>query len=241
MEMYYVYQHVRKDKGEIFYIGIGTKTPKRGMTFKSLYNRAHKRSVTNRNEIWQKIVAKTEYDIEIVFETDNYEKAKETEIELILKYGRKNEGGTLANITRGGDGTLGFAKQKGKESTFSKTVYQYGLDGTFIKEWGCAYEIKESLGIAPNQICDCCNNPDDNKYKTAKGFQWKYYKLDNIGKVSRYCGKKVYQFDLNGKLLKEWISADYAANSLGIKKSGISACTGGKLKTYKKTIWKTKI
>ena len=238
MKKYYVYQHIRLDKNEIFYIGIGTKTPKRGLTFRSLYNRAHKKSKSNRNSIWQNIVSKSEYRIEIIFETDEYNEAKNLEIQLIEKYGRIKEGGILSNITSGGDGTLGTPKLKGKDSKFSKPVYQYSLSGDFIKEWGCAYEIKEVLGISPNQICVCCNNDGNKKYKTAKGYQWKYYKENKIDSVSTYCSKKVYQYDNENNLINEWNSIREIIEFYPFfVYTSISSCLNGRTKTYKKMKW----
>ena len=45
---YYLYRHIRLDKNEIFYIGIGGKEAKKGG-----YYRANR--VSNRNKIWNDI------------------------------------------------------------------------------------------------------------------------------------------------------------------------------------------
>lgn len=96
--MAYLYRHVRLDKNMPFYIGIGSDR---------LFRRATERS--RRNGIWKKIVAKTEYEVEILFDDLTWEEAKEKEKEFIQLYGRINTGaGTLANLTDGGDGTLGL-------------------------------------------------------------------------------------------------------------------------------------
>lgn len=52
--------------------------------------------------------------------------------------------------------------------TLSKSVLQYSLDGTFIKEWQSTIEIKRQLGFG--HISECCNG----KYKQMYGFIWKY-------------------------------------------------------------------
>lgn len=94
--MAYVYRHIRLDKNEPFYIGIGSD---------SVYKRARER--TRRNEIWMRIVAKTNYDIEILFDDVSWEYAKAKEIEFIALYGRKDNGtGVLSNMSDGGDGEL---------------------------------------------------------------------------------------------------------------------------------------
>jgi hypothetical protein len=94
--MAYVYRHIRLDKNEPFYIGIGSD-----MTNKRANERAR------RSELWKKIVAKSEYEIEILFDNITFEEAKSKEIEFIKLYGRIDlKNGTLANLTDGGDGLI---------------------------------------------------------------------------------------------------------------------------------------
>lgn len=91
--MAYVYRHIRLDKNIPFYIGIGTD---------SFYRRANSRA--GRNRLWNRIAAVSEYDVEILFYDIELGVAKEKEIEFISIYKRINDGGTLANISSGGDG-----------------------------------------------------------------------------------------------------------------------------------------
>jgi hypothetical protein len=119
---HYVYRHIRKDTGEPFYIGIGTKSDKQ-----SEYYRAN--SKHRRNNFWKSVVNKTDYEVEILLESDDYEFIKQKEIEFISLYGRRDLGkGTLVNMTDGGDGFIGViqtletinkikAKLKGKKHT----------------------------------------------------------------------------------------------------------------------------
>jgi len=94
--MPYVYRHIRLDKNEPFYIGIGSD-----MTNKRANERAR------RSELWKKIVAKSDYEIEILFDDITYDEAKLKEIEFIKLYGRIDlNNGTLANLTDGGDGMI---------------------------------------------------------------------------------------------------------------------------------------
>ena len=51
-----------------------------------------------------------------------------------------------------------------------KKVYQYSLDGEFIKEWQSCKEVQRQLGHQPSRISECCNC----KTKTAYGYIWKY-------------------------------------------------------------------
>ena len=94
--MAYVYRHIRKDKNEVFYIGIGSDSD---------YYRANKFS--ERNEIWNRIKNKTEILVEILHKNIEWGEACRIEIELIKKYGRiNNKTGILSNMTDGGEGTL---------------------------------------------------------------------------------------------------------------------------------------
>ena len=71
-----VYRHIRLDKNEPFYIGIGNEK-----------SRAYsKKSRTN----WWKNIAKKGYEVEIIFENIDFEEAIKKEIEFVALYGRKN-------------------------------------------------------------------------------------------------------------------------------------------------------
>ncbi len=99
---FYVYRHIRTDKNEPFYVGMGCKRTK-----KSPYYRAN--SWKNRNKHWLNIAKKTKFDVEILFESADFEEIKRKEIEFISLYGRADLGkGPLCNFTDGGEGVLGF-------------------------------------------------------------------------------------------------------------------------------------
>ncbi len=92
--MAYLYRHIRLDKNEPFYIGIGSD---------NRYRRANERA--RRSTHWKNIVAKSLYQVDILFDNLTWENAYKKEIEFIELYGRKDIGtGTLVNLTGGGDG-----------------------------------------------------------------------------------------------------------------------------------------
>jgi hypothetical protein len=89
-----VYKHVRLDKNECFYIGIGK-------------NKTRAYSTSDRTDYW-KSVAKKGYEVEVLLEDLTWEQACEKERDLIKQYGRKDLGvGPLVNMTDGGQGRLG--------------------------------------------------------------------------------------------------------------------------------------
>jgi hypothetical protein len=93
---WYVYRHIRLDKNEPFYIGIGNKKN---------YARAYQTNPDRRNEIWRKIFTKTNIEVEIILEGLSKSQASEKEQEFIKLYGRKDlNNGLLCNMTDGGDG-----------------------------------------------------------------------------------------------------------------------------------------
>ena len=110
MYMAYVYRHIRLDKNVPFYIGIGTDAS---------FSRS--RETTRRNKLWSRIAEKTEHQVQILFDNLTHEEAKQKEIEFIALYGRIDKRlGTLANLTDGGDGTLGAIVSKEKRELFSR-------------------------------------------------------------------------------------------------------------------------
>lgn len=58
-------------------------------------------------------------------------------------------------------------------------VSMYSLDGEFIKTFNSLTSAEKETGILAVNISAACKG----KIRQAGGFQWKYYKQDNIGKV----------------------------------------------------------
>lgn len=114
---YYLYHHIRKDTGEPFYIGIGTKPSDKWGNFMNIYNRSYCKS--GRSKEWKEI-AKNGYEIEILIECGCYEFLTEKEKEFIKLYGRvDNSTGILVNLTDGGGGPNNY---KQSAETIEKRV-----------------------------------------------------------------------------------------------------------------------
>ena len=136
----YLYRHIRLDKNEPFYIGIGFSHNKYAR--EGLYRSKTKKG---RNKIWKDIVNKSNYEIEILLEDLQLDKLMEKEIEFIKLYGRIDQKtGTLANMTNGGQGTLGSKHNLGKKhSDETKAKISKNRKGLIISE-----ETKKKLSIA---------------------------------------------------------------------------------------------
>lgn len=71
-----IYQHIRLDTNKVFYIGIGSEK--------------RSKSKKGRNNIWNRIVNKTEYEVQILKSDLIWEEACELEKILISWHGRIN-------------------------------------------------------------------------------------------------------------------------------------------------------
>jgi hypothetical protein len=153
--MAYVYRHIRLDKNEPFYIGIGSDS-----------NGNHKRAYQNkdrRNKIWNDIVNKTDYKVDILFDDITIKEAIKKEIEFIELYGRISFGnGTLANLTDGGDGVSGYvhtneSKKKMSECRSGSNNSMYGRSGVLAPWFGKKWSIESRIKLSKSRIGK--NNP----------------------------------------------------------------------------------
>lgn len=92
---FYVYEHIRRDTGAVFYVGKGTGY------------RATNASRHHRSTWWQRVVASAGgFDARFVARDVDEELAFLVEIERIDQWRRR--GARLCNMTNGGDGTSGW-------------------------------------------------------------------------------------------------------------------------------------
>jgi len=90
--VFYVYQHLKADTGEIFYVG------------KGMGRRAH--DTYHRSKYWKNIVAKHGLTVEFLKVEITEPESLELEIATIDKY--RKQGLQIINMTDGGDGTSGY-------------------------------------------------------------------------------------------------------------------------------------
>ena len=134
LEKHFIYGHFRKDTCKLFYIGLGTIQ-------KGSYQRAFAQN--GRNPHWCNIVNKTDYKIVILFTTNDLEEAKNKEIYYISKYKDK-----LCNISSGGD-------QPHENFIKRKEVFQYSLDGNYVRKWSSVQVIEQELSYPSSTLCRC--------------------------------------------------------------------------------------
>jgi len=251
---YYLYRHIRLDKNEVFYVGVGQKT-KHYTSYKKEYRRAFEKN-TNRTNYWKNIINQTDYEVEIVLESNNYDFILEKEKEFIKLYGRKDLGlGVLVNLNNGGGGNKGYKLPNDKrkllsenrknefkngtrsKASFSKIVFRYNLDGKFIDEFPSVVAASIFTHISKESIYKATTN----KSKICGGYYWSYNKMDIISiPCRRKNTKKVCQYDLKGNFIKEWEDLYAITHSLNVDRDRINNNLINKSKSSCGFIWKYK-
>lgn len=221
---YYLYRHIRLDKNEPFYIGVGTKSK-----WGNLYKRATNTKM--RNFMWLGVFNKTSIEVDILLESDDLSYISTKEEEFISLYGRKcNNTGTLVNIDKGGYMDRTFRKDNWRRSAsermtkmnketakkrigthhfskYARKIYVYSLDGTFLSGY--------------NSVVQCVDNfPQQFKYhlvirkidsnRSYMGYYFSSHKTDKLDTsnfiISKegvdYGSKKICKISSNGEVIK---------------------------------------
>jgi hypothetical protein len=145
---YYVYRHYIKGTNVVFYIGIGKQ--KKYFRAKTIYGR---------NNFWNNIYNKYGFEYEVISDNLTLEYAIDLEIFLISLYKRKiPDGGTLVNLTDGGEGTVNLYKTKEQIEKWKKSNKgkQDGEKNTmFGKTRGLHHLSKIVLNFETGIFYDC--------------------------------------------------------------------------------------
>ncbi len=226
MKNYIVYKTTNKINGKI-YIGIHATDLSKKQTY--IGCGVCKNDLKKRvNKGFPTAVRKYGYDNferEILFTypytKEGLEDALKKEAELVTPefVARKD----TYNLVPGGEYGGGFSVRK--------PIVQYTLDGTFIKVW-------DSITIAQNELgLTSIRQNLSGKSKYCGKYQWKYFEGDasDIEPV-KIKEKTVYQFDLQGNLIKRWESISYASkqfsNSESAKVSISRVCLNNASQAY---------
>jgi hypothetical protein len=222
--MAYVYRHIRLDKNEPFYIGIGSS---------KYYNRAYRHK--NRSDFWKRVANKTDYRVDILFDDLTWEEACEKEKEFIKLYGRIDlKTGCLVNMTNGGDGGLGRVVSKEHRKNIAeanrKRVFTDEQREKMAKRMSernkdpeFRAKITEGLRKSEKVITNARNLGI--KIKGRKHSDLTKKKMSD-SKIK----KPIIQYDLNGVFIKNWESSCQIERELNFCQSNVSACCKGKYK-----------
>ena len=210
--MAYVYRHIRLDKNEPFYIGIGKSN--------SDFNRAY--SHKNRNVYWNNIVNVTKHRVEIMLQDITWDEACEKEIEFIELYKKNTENGTLCNISDGGGG--GYLSKEINEKR------KLSLIGHIVSQ---ETKVKIGLKAKGRKASSSTKEKMSKSHKKNKTGSWLISKGHQNGNA-----KSISQFDLDGTFIKTWECSIYACKELLINKSSLSAALNGRQKSAGGFMWK---
>lgn len=239
MRKSYVYRHIRLDKNDVFYVGMGTHIRN------SKYQRAYCKQ--RKNKHWTNIANHRPYEVEIIMDDLTVDEAMEKEREFISLYGRRDLGkGTLTNLTDGGNYSLGkVISQKQREASskrHGKKVCQYNKDGTFIKLHPSAEAAARLLNGTKSHICKCANMHDG--HILAKGFMWKWYNGSTSdispSPLNKNETKKspIGMYDKKGVFLRSFNSLEDASVFTGVSKTQICSVVRGRKLTAKGLIFR---
>jgi len=208
---YYCYRHIRLDKNEPFYIGIGKKQSRNPQSEKAEYKRAF--AANCRSALWKRIYEKNDREIivEILYECQTKEEVCEKEKEFIKLHGRIDlKTGTLANLTPGGECVIGKSANKGKIGkpwTEERKKWISSINKG-RKRAPFSEETRLKMSLAKR------NNPKPLNQaqldSLAKG------RTNNSG-ASNPSAKLLYQFSLEGDLIKVWNCVIEAERELNLK------------------------
>lgn len=140
----------------------------------------------------------------------------------------------LVNSDEAGQGNIGRRKEIIEKSIekISKIVYQYDINGNYIKKYKSVREASRNLNIDHSHIVRCCNGTN----KHTKGFIFKYEYNKNVKPVENpnALKKKVAELDAYGNIIKTWNSLMDCCRDTGIDNGNLSRVCSNKQKSIKK-------
>ena len=160
------------------------------------------------------------FEHEILIDNISKEEACLIEKELIKKYKTQDKNFGY-NIASGG---LGGCTVKGERHFLSKKVYQYDLDGSYVREWENAQRASEELDISVSDIALMCRKTSN--IKKAGTYMWSYQKLDSMPPYIREGHSKasVLQLDESFNVIAQYKNISYVDNTVFDREKITNCC-----------------
>ena len=122
----------------------------------------------------------------------------------------------------------------------ARKIYQYTREGIFVREWGAISEASKTLTINQSNMSMCA----DGKRAIAGGYRWSYEYCEQLPPIQKQHksrkginGKRVNQLDLQGNVIKRFISLYEAEEKTGVNATSISKVLNGHIKTAGGFFW----
>lgn len=126
-----------------------------------------------------------------------------------------------------------------------RKIVQFDMDGNRLKSFNTCKEAAEYVGTARSCITLCCLR----QHKTAKGYFWKYERVDSSDanyegqneiykQINEKRNRVIVQFDMAGNRLNTFKSCREAGRYVGTCNGSISRCCNGINSSSKGYIWK---
>ncbi len=114
------------------------------------------------------------------------------------------------------------SKEKGLNSDIGggikKPIYQYNLEGKLVNTYDSLKSAGESIKTSKKQLSKVCLSVN----KKLGDYYWTYDYVEKFKPTKDLRKKKVYQYSMEGELLKEYESVSLASKETKINKSSIS-------------------
>ena len=117
-----------------------------------------------------------------------------------------------------------------------KTVYCFNSSNELVDICDSVIKTAEKYGVNKSTIIDICNCRRKNRY--LNGITFSYSKNH---KVAPYKETKIYQYTIDGELVKTYDCLKDAAEATGAKEGSISSCISGRYKTSVGYVWKKEV
>ncbi len=216
MKSFYVYAHIRKDTGSIFYIGKGSG------------KRAWVKS--KRNNYWKNVVQKTEYGVILLYT----ELAEEEAFKLERQYIKHHNPST--NLTDGGEGISGYRYVGEKLEKHRKQV-KYHMNRKDVKEKLSKIKKKQynadpKYSVKLRQAKLKSIKEDPTQVERQRKSLLKYYEdPNNRHKNSKSRGGLEFVAIKDDSIIWQGYSQKMCAEELRLQQPNINKCLKGVRKT----------
>lgn len=129
----------------------------------------------------------------------------DTEEGRIAAYAKEEEIVTPEFVAREDTYNLTVGGRFANIDKWKRKISQYAIDGTFIRSWNSIADAERELGLTSITACILGHS------RYAGDFQWRYYTDESNISHTTLKTKSVYQFDLQGNLIKVYKSISEAS------------------------------